>query len=136
MITHKLLNNGMIIHKLFKLTWMTSSIRLTSKTPGTKPAPIPWILWGPEHLQQQIANYQQHRKRNDVEKLHYYIRFLTHQAFPLRALDSPPVPHQPATKREMKLRAYKREWHRYSIDMYIVRLNLVSSLPKFIQTYI
>lgn len=31
----------------FKFTWTTSSMRLTSKTPGMKPAPIPWILCGP-----------------------------------------------------------------------------------------
>lgn len=29
-------------------TWKTSSRRLTSRTPGTKPAPRPWILCGPE----------------------------------------------------------------------------------------
>lgn len=28
-------------------TWMTSSISFVSSTPGTKPAPMPWILWGP-----------------------------------------------------------------------------------------
>lgn len=28
-------------------TWMTSSMILVSSTPGTKPAPIPWILCGP-----------------------------------------------------------------------------------------
>jgi hypothetical protein len=53
----------MIIQKVFKLTWTTSSIRLTSKTPGTKPAPIPWILWGPEHSQWQIEYYPQRKTK-------------------------------------------------------------------------
>ena len=38
-----------IVQKLLRLTWTTSSRILTSNTPGTKPAPIPWILCGPGH---------------------------------------------------------------------------------------
>ena len=29
------------------LTCMVSSMRLVSRLPGMKPAPMPWILWGP-----------------------------------------------------------------------------------------
>ena len=28
-------------------TWMVSSSRSTARFPGMKPAPMPWILWGP-----------------------------------------------------------------------------------------
>lgn len=35
---------------------MTSSIKLTSKTPGIKPAPIPWILCGPRTLKNAEFN--------------------------------------------------------------------------------
>mmetsp|Transcript_82105 Transcript_82105/g.166247 ORF Transcript_82105/g.166247 Transcript_82105/m.166247 type:complete len:335 (+) Transcript_82105:284-1288(+) len=36
--------------------WMTSSSRLVSAFPGMKPAPMPWILWGPGFPPERTAD--------------------------------------------------------------------------------
>ena len=42
------------------MQWMptcrVSSRRLTSRLPGMKPAPMPWILWGPGALPEMTAD--------------------------------------------------------------------------------
>jgi hypothetical protein len=50
-----------------KLTCMVSSMMSTSKTPGIKPAPIPWILCGPAYKNLGLMSPEQAVSRNKAE---------------------------------------------------------------------